>query len=112
MYKIFFLAIALISGMFANAQSAAATATFKVDGVCEMCKERIENAAYIKGVKKAVWDKETKMLTVFYNPKKVTLQKIEESIAKAGHDTENVKASAEAYAKIHGCCEYREDDTH
>ena len=68
----------------ALAQNDVDTATVHVDGVCGMCKDRIENAAYIKGVKKATWDKETKILTVIYKPKKVTLLQIEESIAAAG----------------------------
>jgi mercuric ion binding protein len=46
------------------------TAEFKVKGVCMMCKERIENAALIKGVKLTEWNKETNMLKVVFNPKK------------------------------------------
>lgn len=96
----------------AFAQNDVDTATVRVEGVCGMCKDRIENAAYIKGVKKATWDKETKTLTVIYKPNKVTLLQIEESIAAAGHDTERVKATEEAYNKVHDCCRYREVETH
>lgn len=108
---IFSLAVLFSLPAFAQNQNID-TATVKVDGVCGMCKERIENAAYIKGVKKATWDKETKMLTVIYQPKKVTILKIEESVAEAGHDTQDVKATDKAYAQIHNCCKYREDVTH
>jgi mercuric ion binding protein len=88
------------------------TATFKVEGICEMCKERIENAAYIKGVKKVDWDKETKMITIVYKPGKVTVQQVADSIAKAGHDNEYAKAEMSDYDKVHGCCKYREDESH
>jgi copper chaperone CopZ len=88
------------------------TTTFHVEGICGMCKDRIENAAYIKGVKKVTWDKETKILTVVYKPSKVTPQQIGQSVADAGHDNDYAKASAEAYSKIHDCCTYRETESH
>ncbi|MBN1118140.1 MAG: cation transporter [Bacteroidales bacterium] len=82
------------------------TAKFHVDGVCMMCKERIENAAYIKGVKTCEWDKETGELEVVYNTEKTTLDKIHKSIAKAGHSTSKEKADSDAYAKLPKCCAY------
>jgi len=88
------------------------TATFKVEGICEMCKERIENAAYIKGVKKVDWNKETKIITVIYKPNKVTIEEVGKSIADAGHDNEYAMASTIDYDKIHGCCKYRTDHSH
>lgn len=88
------------------------TATFKVEGICEMCKERIENAAYIKGVKKVDWDKETKMITVVFKPGKVSVQQIADSIAKAGHDNDYASAATLDYEKVHGCCKYREGESH
>lgn len=106
------LIFSLALSLQAVGQSDVDTATIKVEGVCGMCKDRIENAAYIKGVKKATWDKETKILTVIYKPNKVTLLQIEEGIAAAGHDTEHVKATEEAYLKVHDCCRYRDLDTH
>lgn len=84
------------------------TAEFKVTGVCGMCKERIENAALIKGVKLAEWDINTQTIKVIYQPKKVTQEEIEKAIAGAGHDTENQKAPEEDYKKLPGCCAYRD----
>jgi len=81
---------------------------FEVDGVCGMCKERIENAALIKGVKFAEWNKETHMLQVVYRPKKVTELDIHRAVAEMGHDTPRVKASEEAYQKLPACCAYRD----
>ena len=84
---------------------------FKVEGVCEMCKDRIENGALIKGVKKAEWDKETEMITVIYNPEKVELLDIHKAIAELGHSTDKVKAEKSAYNKLPLCCQY-DDGAH
>ncbi|MBN1183177.1 MAG: heavy-metal-associated domain-containing protein [Bacteroidales bacterium] len=84
------------------------TLNFQVSGVCNSCKARIENAALIKGVKQANWNKETQMLTVVFNSTKTTEDNIHKSIADAGHDTEKIKASDEAYSKLPKCCAYRD----
>lgn len=113
MLKYILIAILATITLPSAAQNATAdTATFRVEGVCGMCKDRIENAAYIKGVKKVEWNKETKMLTVVYNPSKVSVEKIGQSIAKAGHDNAYAKASTAEYNKVHDCCRYREIDSH
>ena len=78
-----------------------------VKGNCEMCKKRIEKAAYaVPGVKSAVWTPETQELVLIVNEQKSSTGEIEKSVAKAGHDTQNVKASAEAYSNLHDCCSY------
>jgi periplasmic mercuric ion binding protein len=84
------------------------TTEFKVWGVCGQCKDRIENAALIKGVKFAEWNKQTQMLKVIYVPEKVSLEKIHKAVAEAGHDTELVKADDEVYKKLPKCCLYRD----
>lgn len=83
---------------------------FEVHGTCHMCKERIENAALIKGVKYAEWDVETHVLKVVYKSNSTTEETIHNSIAKAGHDTHRVKATDEDYAKLNSCCKYRDAD--
>ena len=82
--------------------------SFSVQGVCDMCKSRIENAALIKGVKFAEWIKEAQTLTVVYKPAKVDEMTIHEAVAQAGHDTSMVKAEKQAYKKLPGCCAYRD----
>src|SRR5690606_41468132 len=79
--------------VYAADQKDIATQTLKVEGNCNMCKKRIEDAAYIKGVKRAEWDKESKMLTVVYRPSKTDVAKIEKSISGAGHNTEHTEAA-------------------
>ena len=75
-----------------------------------MCKNRIETALDQPGIKKAVWDTKTKNLEVVYNSSKISLQKINEVIAAAGHDTETLKAKEETYATLPFCCLYRDHE--
>lgn len=83
-------------------------AEFRVDGVCKMCKTRIENAAYIKGVKFTEWSKETQTLKVAYNTTKTDLESIHASIAAIGHSTSMVEADTIAYKKLPACCAYQD----
>lgn len=104
------IAIILIANSVFAQENAKKTETseFKVWGVCEQCKARIENAALIKGVKLAEWNKQTQMLKVIFVPEKVTLDDIHKAVAEAGHDTEKVKAADEVYNKLPKCCLYRD----
>jgi len=56
------------------------TVYFKVRGACEMCKERIEETAKIKGVRSASWDVNSKILTLNYTPSNELLPKIHKRI--------------------------------
>lgn len=91
------------------AQNKNAKAVLEVDGVCMMCKMRIEKAAVKEaGVKSAVWNIETHQLSLVYNENKTDLTKIQKSIAGVGHDTPDFKATDEAYDAIDMCCKYRD----
>lgn len=80
--------------------------TIKVSGNCGMCKDRIESTAKVEGVTKADWNKDTKMLTLVYNPATIKSDDIQKKIAAVGHDTEKYKADDKVYAKLPGCCKY------
>ncbi len=95
-----------------NKKTGIEATTITVEGNCGMCKKRIEDAAYIPGVKRAEWDKTTKELKVVYNNKKTTLAKIEQSVAKAGHDAGATKATEADYNKLPDCCAYGEVGAH
>jgi len=117
MKAIHLILISLFIGLSLNSQAQTSSkkigvSTFEVNGVCGMCKDRIENAALVKGVKLVEWDKEGQALKVIYKKKKVDLATIQQAIADAGHDTETVKASDDAYNNLHHCCRYREMDVH
>ena len=83
--------------------------TFYVNGKCEMCEERIENALDIKGVKFADWSQETKMCTVKFNPDIISKKEIHQITAKLGHDTAMWKATDKDYNNLHHCCHYKRD---
>ncbi|GAB5399027.1 MAG: hypothetical protein Aureis2KO_06120 [Aureisphaera sp.] len=100
----------LIVGTGLWAQDKNAKATLEVDGVCMMCKKRIELASLkTKGVKSAVWNVETHELSLIYDERKADLGKIQENIAAVGHDTKEIKATDEAYNTVHACCRYRDE---
>ncbi|PZD77611.1 heavy-metal-associated domain-containing protein [Mesonia sp. K7] len=103
------IALFLITSTATFAQSKNEKATLEVDGVCGMCKERIEKACITsKGVKSAIWDVETHELALIYNAQKTDLATIKKRIASVGHDVEEVKATDEAYNSVHPCCRYRD----
>ncbi len=85
----------------------ATTEIFKVYGNCGMCKSRIEGALNeVKGIKAANWDTSTKMMTVSFDAKAISVADIQKKIAAVGHDTEGAKAEDIAYNQLHGCCKY------
>lgn len=93
----------------AKTDSKVSETTFKVNGVCGMCKDRIEAAAMrTSGVKMAEWDKNTQMLKVVYKNSKTTDEEIHKAVANAGHETVNTPADSTAYAKLPDCCRYKE----
>jgi mercuric ion binding protein len=115
--KLFFtVAILLATASFANAQDAKyhlrdfgpklTTASIKVYGECGSCKHRIQNALQVQGIKTANWDENTGLLTVLYNDKIISLDKIQTLVAAVGHDTEKVKASDVVYNALPDCCHY------
>jgi mercuric ion binding protein len=90
-------------------QNKSARAVIEVDGVCGMCKERIEKASIrTKGVKSAVWNIDTHELSLIYDERKTNLKTIQGNIAAVGHDTKAIKATEEAYLSVHECCRYRD----
>ncbi len=85
--------------------------TFQVSGECGMCKKKIETAAKNAGATYAVWNVDSKKLTVKYNSTSSNTAKIQQAVADAGYDTKDVKASEEAYNKLHDCCKYERTAT-
>jgi len=82
--------------------------TIKVDGSCDMCKERIESAAKsVKGVTLALWNSSDDTLQLRFDQAKTNADAIQKAIAAVGHDTEKFKASDEVYKKLPECCLYR-----
>jgi len=82
--------------------------TFKISGLCGMCKDRIEKTTLsLNGVIEASWSAETQILDIRYNPAHITLQEVHKAVAAVGHDTELEKAPDEVYEALPACCLYR-----
>lgn len=101
----------MLIGLLAFSQNKNARKTIEVDGICMMCKERIEKAAIrTKGVKSAIWNVKTHELKLVFDERKTDVETISKKLASVGHDTKIVKATEEAYNSVHPCCRYRDDD--
>jgi copper chaperone CopZ len=96
------------AAMAQERHTAIITAQYKVNGVCEQCKKRIEDATYIKGVKHADWSIDTHILTLRYDTTKTSADVILKAVADAGHDNEKYTAPDDAYQAIPKCCRYRD----
>jgi len=85
----------------------AKTEKFEVKGNCGMCEKRIEKAAKaVDGVTAADWDKETKIIEISFDESKTSVDKVQEAIAEAGHDTPKHKAEDDVYNALPACCKY------
>jgi len=104
-----YILISVLISLTTIDQNSNAKANFRVDGVCMMCKSRIETTTIkLKGVKVSKWDISTNQISLIYNEKKIKLNDIHKSIAEIGHDTEKVTATDEAYNSLAPCCKYRD----
>ena len=103
------LSMLILFSVNMHAKDAITKTSFKISGNCEMCKERIEKAAKIEGVKNAIWNQETHILTVAFVPTKTTLDQIQQNIANAGYDTPMFKSTEENYKKLPQCCQYSKE---
>ncbi|MGP1515860.1 MAG: heavy-metal-associated domain-containing protein [Bacteroidales bacterium] len=104
MIKIMTVAAFVFATMgFANVE--AKEGKIKVNGSCGMCKTKIEKAAKsVSGVQSAVWNTETKELTLNYDEKLTDIKTISQAVAKIGYDAGEIKADKEARAKLSACC--------
>lgn len=110
MKKVLTLFALLFITQFSFSQNKNAKASFEVDGVCMMCKARIEKVCITtKGVKMADWNVKTHELKVVYDERKTSINDIKTRIAAVGHDTKEIKATEEAYNNIDACCKYRDE---
>lgn len=88
-----------------NEQTTIKVAKITTTSQCEMCKARIEKAVNkLSGIKSAVLDVPTKVLTVKYDENDLTLEKIRKTVSKTGYDADSVKADPKAYKMLPPCC--------
>ena len=108
--KSLLIILAIVSGSACTnvsiAQTATKTETIKVWGNCGSCKKHIEKAAKSAGATTALWNEDSKQLKLSYNTSKTSSTKIQQAIADAGYDTQDIKGSDAAYGKLDKCCSY------
>jgi copper chaperone CopZ len=75
-------------------------------GNCEKCKATIENSCNLKGVTKATWDVDSKLLTLKLDTNVVSVDAVLQSISKSGYDNEKYFANDYAYDNLPQCCQY------
>jgi copper chaperone CopZ len=77
----------------------------KTSAQCETCKATIEkHMNFEKGVKSAELNIEDKNLTVTYDAKKTTPEKLRIAVTKSGYDADSLLADPKAYKKLRKCC--------
>lgn len=77
----------------------------KTSAQCETCKGTIEKYMnFEKGVKSAELDYKTKILTVAYDSKKTSPDKLRIAVTKSGYDADSLSAEPKAYEKLRSCC--------
>ena len=91
----------VLIGSITQAQQKNLRVSIEVDGVCMMCKKRIEKAALnTQGVKFASWDVKTHQLSLIIDERKTSVKVIKKNIA-----------AQDAYNSVNPCCKYRDKKT-
>lgn len=113
MQKLFLILILSFAGLSVQAQDKTikknknAQYTFEVNGNCNLCKKRIEKAAYsVKGVKMAQWHVDHGDIHVTLDENKASIDDVHKAIIAVGHDTNKMKADDKVYEELHSCCKY------
>lgn len=72
---------------------------------CETCGLRFDNELYkLSGLKSFTLVVASNIIKVSYNPQKITLAKIKETIANCGYDADDIKATEVGLNSLDGCC--------
>ena len=105
--KMITLLCCMIFSIAVFARGESKTDSFKVFGNCNMCKANIESVLKKKdGVLSKNWNKDSKILTVTYDPAKISIQQIAQKVADKGYDNEFATAKTDSYNKLDKCCQY------
>ena len=78
----------------------------KTSAKCGMCKKRIERDLGVsKGIVNSNLNLDDKVVTITYNTKKTSPEKIKEVISKIGYDADEVVANQKSHDALPGCCQ-------
>ena len=105
----YFILILFLSNAAAIAQKD--TVFIWVDGLCGMCKNRIEKEAIkVEGVGAVNYNVYNNILSVVPSSASFNNNTLQMAIAGIGHDTEKYKADSLIYESLHECCHYRDPE--
>jgi len=107
--KMKYMFLCLLIFCSANVFASTTTDTLKVWGNCDECKSKIEKAALKAGAVSADWNADNYQLVISYNNEQTSAVNIEKEIAAVGYDTQDVKATDDAYHKLPKCCQYERE---
>lgn len=72
---------------------------------CETCGGLLEKTLLkSKGIQMITLNEKDATIEVIFNSKKTDLLTIKKAISKLGYDADEIKADAEGYDKLDGCC--------
>ena len=72
---------------------------------CGSCWPKMEKElTFTSGVKAISFDDKTMVITVIYNSKKTSAEKLRVVISKSGFDADDVKADVKVQERLDGCC--------
>lgn len=81
------------------------TVVIQTSAECDECKERIEGKLnYVKGIKFAELDVDSRKLTVKFKTDVISLEEIKKEVSKLGYQADEVAADPEAFEKLPACC--------
>ncbi len=82
---------------YAGGKKEKATVVFQTDMHCHKCAEKVnENISFEKGVLDIRIDEKTKQVTITYDVKKTSVEKLQKSIQKLGYTATVVEKKPEA----------------
>ena len=95
----------VIAGQFAEPPKTAEI-KIKTSAICGMCKKRIErDLGVTKGVVSSELNVASKIVTITYNTKKTSPEKIKQVISKIGYDADEVTADQKSHDALPDCCQ-------
>ena len=107
MNRILITLLLALSGSTISAQDKDwSSVVIKTSSVCDMCERTIEEELiYTKGVKSVDLDLATGLVTVQYDAKKVSPEKIRTDLTLLGYAADDIPGDAKAFAKLPACCQ-------
>ncbi|HRP01200.1 MAG TPA: heavy-metal-associated domain-containing protein [Candidatus Kapabacteria bacterium] len=107
--KTLILVLLILSASVAFAADTLKVEKIKTSAVCDDCKDRIEsNLSKIDGIKSAVLNLDSNLITVQFDESVISKEIIKEKINDIGYDADDYQRSKKAFKKLPRCCRLEE----